>query len=88
MLAIVPSRDIAIGDTCCRHVFNYLLVKPARHQEANKNGQPPNCAWQQPVQNRCGNEATNTCTKRSFLSRFHALSSYDVNARSVAHDLA
>lgn len=88
MLALICGREITIDNSGGGHAFDTLMVKPSGYSKANPGVKPNACPFEQPSKPEASNQAASAGNQRSLFSRFHKQSSIDVNAGSLAHDLA
>ncbi len=70
------------------YVFARCSEDTASKRGTAKNVEPHAGTFKKPCKPAACNKACNTGNKSRSLDGFHALSSFDMNARSVAHDLA
>lgn len=87
-LAFISSRKIAIGDFLSSHLLDGGSVDTSGEANANSDVEPYAGALKKPCEPKTYDKAYRSGNQSRFLSRFHVLSSYDVNTGSVAHDLA
>lgn len=82
-LAFIAVRHAILG-----HRLNQALMNAACDQKSYRHRSPPGGRTTREADDNARGNTCDESNSGSFIGRFHVQSSVDVNAGSVAHDLA